>query len=129
MRKRTRLPWLVPALVGLIALVAVPWRGSGPEPASRNTPGASGVEAGGQPAPVTRNAGAERGGTVRFYLHMRPRDLNPHTAGYAAESQVTECLFESLLTPDRVAGSDPGRHRSRYRARHQSDRGNRRVFP
>lgn len=40
------------------------------------------------------------GGCVRIYLHMRPPDLNPHTRGYAAESLVTDYLFDHLLDRD-----------------------------
>jgi peptide/nickel transport system substrate-binding protein len=46
-------------------------------------------------------------GRVRIYLHMRPIDLNPHTRGYAAESQVTDLLFDSLLERD---ASDLGQY-------------------
>jgi len=55
----------------------------------------------------TGAGGEDADGRVRIYLHMRPIDLNPHTRGYAAESQVTDLLFDSLLERDAV---DPGRY-------------------
>ncbi len=57
-----------------------------------------------------------QGGCVRIYLHMRPLDLNPHTRGYAAESLVTDYLFDHLLDRD---PDDPTVYRPALALSHQ----------